>query len=146
MVQWWWHCIWSSLLSSLIMTAELVLQKVNFAANHSIEWWELAFRRIQNYIGSNRMQKFGRVESMPGAGVYSMLVSTNTDCLFQMIQWFKSNDSNPMIQTTTSQFFGPTNEDSNHNKPIFGPTNEDPALKLLLLLLAALSCFQAVFW
>ena len=51
----------------------------------------------------------------------------NTDCLFQMIQWFKCNDSN-------------------HNKPIFGPTNEDPALKLLLLLLSAFfkllsSCF-----
>ena len=33
------------------------------------------------------------------------------------------------------------------NKPIFGPTNDDPAnnkpLKLLLLLLAALSCFEA---
>ena len=51
------------------------------------------------------------------------------------IQWFKSQQAN----------FGPTNEDSNHNKPIFRPTNEDPALKILLLLLAALSCFQAAF-
>ena len=51
------------------------------------------------------------------------------------IQWFKSQQAN----------FGPTNEDSNHNKPIFWPANEDPALKLLLLLLAALSCFQAAF-
>ena len=33
------------------------------------------------------------------------------------------------------------------NKTVFGPTNDDPAnnkpLKLLLLLLAALSCFEA---
>ena len=55
-----------------------------------------------------------------------------TDCLFQMIRWFKSNDSNH-----NKLIFGPTNEDSNHNKPIFRTTNENPTLKLLLLLLAA---------
>ena len=75
----------------------------------------------------------------------SALLCCNRECLFQMIQWFKSNDPNPMIQVQWfkwSNVFGWTTSQFLNQPMMIQQTTSHSSL----LLLAALGCFQAVFW